>query len=134
MTREEAIQKFREMWEELSITGESKKLSTALLQDEIFQIFNDCYLCEYSKKVYEKNINYVPENSKYCIYCPIEWPVDVGCLITSFQCEKRYFDSYDYDKLHDGLHNGLYALWCDAEFEEDRKKIALQISQLPERK
>ncbi len=105
LTKEKAIELFRELWRWCGETGKPKKLwpRWEFNGGDVPEMRNDCPLCEYTIRTEKKD----------CPDCPIRWG-------------KNKFNS---------CLGGLYGKWLDAlrEDSEKRKRIAKQISELPER-
>lgn len=111
MTREEAIVKFRQMWNIIAEIPEEKWKVLAILSikrralkeiGEKEEIKDNCYCCEYDEQ----------ENGT-CMSCPIDWGIDGyrAC------CRSMYGD------WRTAVYNKKY---------EEAKRIAKIISNLPE--
>lgn len=131
MTRKQAINKFRKMWKEIGELGLTDKNDSPTLQAEKTDIFNNCFLCEYSiNEMGKKGVGPYYDEVNYCDHCPIEWPISKENPPDSFYCEfyKKIYNCYDAP--------GLWLQWivaCTKSNMNKAKKIALQISELPER-
>ena len=107
MTKEETIKNHRKMWNWLAKTGKRYKFDTPEIQT-FPDLFNDCFLCEYSKAC---NFG---KGHGCCRFCPLEWPEIERC--------------YGKDR-----QDGIFDKWLDTENIEEKKAIALQIANLPEK-
>ena len=107
MTKKEAIKMHRSMWNWLAETGREYKFDTPEIQ-AFPDLFNDCFLCEYSK------VCNSGKSHDCCKFCPLEWPEIEQCYGKDWQ-------------------DGIYDKWLEAENIGERKAIALQIANLPEK-
>ena len=106
ITREEAIQRHRELWGWLAETGEEGKF--AWPEWEKYGIAkNRCFLCEFTQP------DDVEDRKNACENCPCVWP---NTDTNYFPCEIS-----------------LYTAWQNAETTEERKALAAQIRDLPAR-
>lgn len=124
LTREEAIHKFRKMWN--WIADETKKRKCIVSKKEYLKansigehVIHDCYLCEYTFANF--GINDIA-----CEYCPIDWLTKRP----TYACIGGYdvVDNYNYGK-------GLYEEWRDCTIVGDWRKaveISKKIANLPE--
>lgn len=124
LTKEQAIEKHREMWNWITdkIIEEKNVQNIYGLKQTYCEnkfpnqyILNYCFLCEYSKEYGREN----------CSLCPLDW--ESKC--NNFMCEDKY-------NISDGL--GLW--WhCQIHFDkwlnnwEEQAALARQIANLPER-
>lgn len=106
MTREEAIQKHRKMWNWMADNPGTGKRDYLERYDPESKLISDCYLCEY---VYVEK-----HHDCDCKYCPVEWPSGRRCYAV----------------------NELYEIWGKRMFGgyyTEASRIARRIAELPER-
>ena len=91
LTKREAIDLHKEMWnfivknseekdsDSLEFSDERADLKTKFIQIALSgeKVLNDCFACEYAnqqlQKYYKKNPSEFDVDGNYCKYCPIDW-------------------------------------------------------------
>ena len=122
LTREQAIEEHRKMWNWIADQHENGELSADLKAKyiEVFfpgeSILHHCFCCEYSR---------LSDNLFSCDSCPFNWGENLG--INSHMCIDKYYED-------DAC--GLYSLWLDEVVYGNpinAKILAREIADLPER-
>lgn len=118
MTKQEAIDKHRQMWRWIAEkTRERRKVvdkldyfyETGQMSDKPWWL---CWCCEYARSVCN-NDNIVGDHRAYCYLCPIQW-IGGFCL----------------------AHTSAYYMWVESFCKDDWEEAALMaalIAELPER-
>lgn len=109
LTRQEAIEKHREMWHEIARrTMKEKRIvnKTEILGKE--KLYCNCYLCEYD---FQKRREYFLQNYHTCSFCPL--------------CKEKYCC------LKDCL-GGLFEKWAFSQTYAEAAKYAEEIANLPD--
>lgn len=114
LTREQAIEEHRKMWNWIADKIESLKIVIDIIsyKREYLYLFkkgeiaNSCFMCEYT--------------NVYCECCPLDWKSNV----LSSKCVNRRMVGDDM---------GLYSRCVNAVTWQEQDKLARQIANLPER-
>ncbi len=109
LTRQEAIEKHREMWHEIAQrTMKEKRIvtKTEILGEE--KLSCNCYLCEYDS---QKRREYLPQNYYPCSFCPL--------------CEEN-------SRFLKDCLGGLFEKWAFSQTYVEAAKYAEKIANLPE--
>ena len=136
-TKDQAIAEHRKMWR--WIYDETVKQKRPVRKEEyleennIFGLYSDCFLCEYS--VFEKIMN--GQGFHYCDYCPLDWDSKAKnrCkCIWKVNFEPKTNIGF---KIFAKLFAGYYYRWNEASRKGDYKaaaKYAYKIANLKEKK
>lgn len=130
-TKDQAIAEHRKMWRWIYDETIKQKRPVGkkeyLEKNNIFGLYSDCFLCEYS--VLEKIMN--GRVSHHCDYCPLDWDSKAK---NGFKCVKKE----DFTTLSpEKTINGYYYRWEEASRKGDYKsaaKYAYKIANLKEKK
>lgn len=126
ITKEQAIQEHRKMWNWIADETEKTRvrhtklnyiLNNTTMHDRLYLIEHaSCFCCVYG---HNKHMQDCHSGSK-CDHCPLEW----GSDLDRYMCTSMY-------SPNDG--KGLYTKWYDAPNIETTVKYARQIANLPKR-
>ena len=125
LTRERAIQLHRRLWRWIALKTLKEK---RIVSKNEFPMFRDnirhaccfCYCCEYAEQKREEAISDSPTDSPAkCVYCPINWGIDVN----------RETGGIFY--VH--CTESIYDYWEDEEEYREAAKLAFKIAALSER-
>ena len=109
LTKEETIEKHRELWDWLSKNPDKWKFDWPKWSKnggEVERLLNYCFACEYAGQI--------KEEGNICFYCPLDWP-GVNCILGIRE------------------ERGLYRDYREEKNPYKRKKLAEQIRDLPEK-
>ncbi|MFR2774759.1 MAG: hypothetical protein ACLTBR_02895 [Anaerostipes sp.] len=115
LTREEAIELHRKMWN--WIADETEKTGRFIQKDDYFLATHNipahfCYCCEYA--IQQNNGEFIGR----CKYCPLDW----RNRLNEYMCQNNV-------TVRD--HQGLYGRWTFEKDIQERSRLARQIANLP---
>lgn len=106
--RKKAIKNHRKMWRWLAEHPDKRKHEYLEMHDSKSDLKNNCYLCDYTRYRATPYENII---LAYCNYCPLDW--------NGNECLKDH---------------SLFEDWHCSDNLKERKELARQIAELPERK